>query len=225
LIHYKKTGAGKIVNKLTKSKEKSVADLANVIIAKWRKVANQEKKATTKEPEKKEEQTKKPKQKEDGVRVKAKNQLFKSLGEAPENSLKSTDELSLEIEDAVHRQVVKNENKKSDLELYIEKIRQISFNISKAKNPSLWNDLFFNKITATKLAQMKAQDMQSKEYLEQKKQIEKMGSDGRRVDWEDPSTKDARGLVPCPKCKGFKTGYSQLQTRGSDEPMTTYMND
>ena len=45
----------------------------------------------------------------------------------------------------------------------------------------------------------------------------------RRTDWlKEKANGKAQGMYECRKCKSFKTSYYQLQTRGADEPMTSY---
>lgn len=40
-------------------------------------------------------------------------------------------------------------------------------------------------------------------------------------DWDLRNVQRATGQFPCGKCKSGNTTYFQLQTRSSDEPMTT----
>jgi transcription elongation factor S-II len=40
-------------------------------------------------------------------------------------------------------------------------------------------------------------------------------------DWDVRNIKRAEGQFPCGKCHSSNTTYFQLQTRSSDEPMTT----
>lgn len=40
-------------------------------------------------------------------------------------------------------------------------------------------------------------------------------------DWDLRNIKRAAGQFPCGKCKSANTTYFQMQTRSSDEPMTT----
>lgn len=45
----------------------------------------------------------------------------------------------------------------------------------------------------------------------------------RRSDWDKEKKKGQKGMFKCFKCGGRNTDYNQLQTRGADEPMTTFV--
>eukprot|EP00831_Metopus_contortus_P030132 TRINITY_DN24760_c0_g1_i1.p1 TRINITY_DN24760_c0_g1~~TRINITY_DN24760_c0_g1_i1.p1 ORF type:complete len:106 (+),score=21.39 TRINITY_DN24760_c0_g1_i1:212-529(+) len=45
-----------------------------------------------------------------------------------------------------------------------------------------------------------------------------------RTDWKSSDMANAKSMIQCFKCKQYKTTYYQLQTRGADEPMTTFVS-
>lgn len=59
-----------------------------------------------------------------------------------------------------------------------------------------------------------------------REEAEKQVAAQRRGDWAraEMSKKAVDGFFECRKCKLKKTSFYQMQTRGSDEPMTNFIN-
>ena len=63
----------------------------------------------------------------------------------------------------------------------------------------------------------------SDELKEKRLASEKLATDKMRSDFGiESKIKKANGFYRCPKCKSNSTDFFLLQTRSSDEPMTTF---
>jgi len=69
---------------------------------------------------------------------------------------------------------------------------------------------------------MDVADMASKEMKLKRLKTEEDTFNARRSDWNKGKVSE-NGAYTCNKCKSSKTSYFQLQIRGADEPMTTFI--
>lgn len=102
---------------------------------------------------------------------------------------------------------------------YTNKVLGIAFNLTNPKNPGLRERVLAGQIAPKRLVHMTPYDMFPELWdpvFDQiaHKQLRK------QLTWDVESAPE--GLLQCTACKSRKTTYTQLQTRSSDEPMTTF---
>ncbi len=104
---------------------------------------------------------------------------------------------------------------------YKDKAKTIIMNLQ--RNKELSDRLKKGELLPKDLVVMDPKDMANKEIKEHREKVENEAFEARRTDWMNSKMKDTvQGLFQCGKCKKYKTTYYQQQTRGADEPMTTY---
>jgi len=112
---------------------------------------------------------------------------------------------------------------------YIDQARSIRFNLKDAHNLRFRTGVLANLTGCTtfspeKLPKMSADDMASSEKLKQRETLRKEAAEEIQTDWAVRHGQlQASGTFWCGKCKKNKTTYFQMQTRSSDEPMTTFV--
>ena len=125
-------------------------------------------------------------------------------------------EKSIEIETAI-LEYTKNKIEKYNWNsvkvrrTYLWKYRSILYNISSSEY--VRNMILTDECDATRLINMKPDELCPEKWKDIKhKQYVK-----------ENCKSNYEGLFKCEKCNGKNTSYYQLQTRSSDEPMTTYI--
>ena len=93
-------------------------------------------------------------------------------------------------------------------------------NLKDPKNPDLRNSFLNGMITADKLATMTTQEMMSDDLKKLNEKYEKENLSEAQTAVNAGTETD---MFTCFKCKGKRCTYTQLQTRSSDEPMTTFV--
>lgn len=93
-------------------------------------------------------------------------------------------------------------------------------NLKDPKNPTLRDSFMQGSLSAFDLAKMTAADMASDEMKKIQKKMEEENMRDSRVPVNEGTATD---MFTCGKCKSKKCTYTQLQTRSSDEPMTTFV--
>ncbi|XP_065085127.1 transcription elongation factor S-II [Ochlerotatus camptorhynchus] len=245
-----KTRIGMTVNELRKcSKDDEVISLAKSLIKSWKrflaatppsKEASKESsksssKSSSKNSSKSESNSKKESEKEkeakkptqtsfpsqssnttDAVRLKCREMLANSLrvdGDPPEGC-QSPDELADELEEAIF-----SEFKNTDMK-YKNRVRSRVANLKDPKNPSLRGNFVCGAITAQRLAKMTPEEMASDEMKNLRDRFVKEAINDAQLATNQGTKTD---LLKCGKCKKRNCTYNQLQTRSSDEPMTTFV--
>jgi len=144
--------------------------------------------------------------------------------------LKDSSALASEIEDALNAHFQGSLTAKStdkdkanaDKE-YLNQVRAVLFNLKDKKNPMFRFKLLVGAIQAAGVPKLSAADMASDEKNAERK---KQRDDAMAAIDQDWAMKNGQirisGLFTCGKCKGTQTTYFQMQTRSSDEPMTTF---
>jgi len=129
--------------------------------------------------------------------------------------MKDATELAAEIETALN-------NDLNDKE-YLSQARAVLFNLNDKKNHSFGFKLAVGAIKPQQVPKLSASDMASDAKNAQR---QKDKADGMAAIDQDWAMKNGQirisGLFTCGKCKGTQTTYFQMQTRSSDEPMTTF---
>ncbi|XP_021700677.1 transcription elongation factor S-II isoform X1 [Aedes aegypti] len=246
-----KTRIGMTVNELRKcSKDDEVISLAKSLIKSWKRflAATPPSKESSKESSKtssksssksnskpesnnkkesfeKDKEVKKPIQSSfpaqpsnttDAVRLKCREMLTNALrvdGEPPEGC-QSPEELADELEEAIYV-----EFKNTDMK-YKNRVRSRVANLKDPKNPSLRSNFISGAITAQRLAKMTPEEMASDEMKNLRDRFVKEAINDAQLATNQGTKTD---LLKCGKCKKRNCTYNQLQTRSSDEPMTTFV--
>lgn len=233
-----KTRIGMTVNSLRKSsKDEEVISLCKTLIKNWKKFlstsntpkesgsSSKSKKDNGKDKEKKDEkekdrklQTSFPPQSNttDAVRLKCRELLTQALkidGENP-NSCGTPEELAEELEECIYA-----EFKNTDMR-YKNRVRSRVANLKDPKNPTLRTNFLNGVISATRLAKMTPEEMASDEMKKLREKFIKEAIDDAQLATVQGTKTD---MLKCGKCKKKNCTYNQLQTRSSDEPMTTFV--
>jgi transcription elongation factor S-II len=129
--------------------------------------------------------------------------------------------LADEIEDALHTQL--NPESK-DEKKYMSQIRAVLYNLKDKKNPSFMFKIMIGKIKPNEVPTLSAEEMASDDKNAERAQQRKYAMEEIQSDWALKNGQQRIcGMFTCGKCKGEKTTYFQMQTRSSDEPMTTFV--
>jgi len=144
--------------------------------------------------------------------------------------LKDPEQLSADIELELHAHFqgsitdksTEVDKQKAEKE-YIGQARAVLFNLKDKKNPMFRFKLLVGAIQPKQVPKLGAADMASEEKNAERR---KQRDDAMAAIDQDWALKNGQirisGLFTCGKCKGTQTTYFQMQTRSSDEPMTTF---
>lgn len=151
----------------------------------------------------------------DAVRLKCREMLCAALkaGEIPEGC-PEPEEMAIELEEAIYA-----EFKNTDMK-YKNRIRSRVANLKDAKNPTLRGNFMCGAVTAAQLAKMTPEEMASDEMKKLREKFVKEAINDAQLATVQGTKTD---LLKCGKCKKRNCTYNQLQTRSSDEPMTTFV--
>ncbi|XP_026487670.1 transcription elongation factor S-II [Nymphalis io] len=234
-----KTRIGMTVNALRKSsKDEEVISLCKTLIKNWKKFlstpatpskdsggSSKSKKDSSKDKEKRDEKEKDKKlpasfppqsNTTDAVRLKCRELLMQALkidGENP-NACASPEELSEELEECIYA-----EFKNTDMR-YKNRVRSRVANLKDPKNPTLRTNFLNGVIAASRLAKMTPEEMASDEMKKLREKFIKEAIDDAQLATVQGTKTE---MLKCGKCKKKNCTYNQLQTRSSDEPMTTFV--
>ncbi|XP_030746736.1 transcription elongation factor S-II [Sitophilus oryzae] len=239
-----KTRIGMTVNALRKSsKDDEVITLAKVLIKNWKKfISNSESNKSSSSSDSKEskkvKKEEKPKKEEkerekdrklpssfppssnttDSVRLKCREMLASAIKtnskEDDFEGCASADELAQELEEAIFA-----EFKNTDMR-YKNRIRSRLANLKDPKNPTLRTNFRIGAIGATRLATMSAEEMANDDMKQLRDKFNKEAINDAQLATAQGTKTD---MLKCGKCKKRNCTYNQLQTRSSDEPMTTFV--
>ncbi|XP_070796254.1 transcription elongation factor A protein 2 [Pituophis catenifer annectens] len=124
------------------------------------------------------------------------------------------EQLAGQIEDFIFQDV-----KNTDLK-YKNRIRSRLSNLKDSKNPDLRKNVLCGVITPEQIAVMTSEEMASNELKEIRKAMTKEAIREHQMAKTGGTQTD---LFTCGKCKKKNCTYTQVQTRSSDEPMTTFV--
>jgi len=151
----------------------------------------------------------------DAVRLKCREMLSNALKTEPiPEGCATPEELAEELEDAIYA-----EFRNTDMK-YKNRVRSRVANLKDSKNPQLRMNFLCGAITATKLAKMTPEEMASDEMKKIREKFVKEAINDAQLATVQGTKTD---LLKCGKCKKRDCTYNQLQTRSSDEPMTTFV--
>jgi len=137
-------------------------------------------------------------------------------GEDAEDSSRDPVVLAAEIEEALHAQLSEKE--------YFNQARAIIFNLKDKRNHTFRIKIMVGFFPVKDVPKLQAEDMASDEKNKERERLRKYAMEEIQSDWAIKRGAGISGLFTCGKCKGMKTTYFQMQTRSSDEPMTTFVS-
>jgi len=233
LNHLKKTGVGKIVNKLRKHSNSEVGNLAKALIQRWKPLAKPKKKHVQ-IPQKKiapslQSNSAAPRTNVDVVKNAMAaishltgNKVRDSVRTSIKNALKPSDpsaspdyeQIAYAVEDEMF--AAWGCQKK-----YRERARDLIFNLRDPKNPDLNENLLARAFTPLDFINFTADQLASSERRKETQKIRDWETQAARSDHQ--VAKAMTDEFKCGKCKQRKCSYYQQQTRGADEPMTVFI--
>mmetsp|Transcript_8230 Transcript_8230/g.20843 ORF Transcript_8230/g.20843 Transcript_8230/m.20843 type:complete len:366 (+) Transcript_8230:37-1134(+) len=161
-------------------------------------------------------------------RLKVRQKLVEALGKveeieakdgktAEEESMVDPVKLASEIDEALHGTFPTKEP-------YLAQARSIIYNLKDKKNHTFRFKLLVGFYKAKDVPKLTAEDMASDEKNAERAKQRKYAMEEIQTDWALKNGQQRiTGMFTCGKCKGTKTTYFQMQTRSSDEPMTTFV--
>ncbi|XP_007651045.1 transcription elongation factor A protein 2 isoform X4 [Cricetulus griseus] len=152
----------------------------------------------------------------DAVRNKCREMLTLALQTDHDHKAVGVDceHLSAQIEECIFLDVGNTDMK------YKNRVRSRISNLKDAKNPGLRRNVLCGAITPQQIAVMTSEEMASDELKEIRKAMTKEAIREHQMARTGGTQTD---LFTCSKCKKKNCTYTQVQTRSSDEPMTTYV--
>ncbi|KAL8270727.1 hypothetical protein Esti_005329 [Eimeria stiedai] len=169
----------------------------------------------------------------DSTRDKARSFLWRALVEgldgaaaatAGSSSAAETGRVAGAIEAALWQRFVVEKQSTKD---YNAQLKTLKWNLADPKNPDLNLKVLWGMYTAEQLATMTSAELASDEKKREREQQKQESLEACQSDWEVrrmiTSGEANEGQFPCFKCRTNKTVYFQMQTRSSDEPMTTFV--
>ncbi|UKJ87988.1 transcription elongation factor [Theileria orientalis] len=161
----------------------------------------------------------------DVVRDKALRYLFKCflIGQDFGPELNKLNSLVYEIENGLYDHYVVNKNAQKEYNL---QLKCISFNFKDIKNTFFNYKVYSGAIPVSELVTMSSLQMASEEKKMQRSAILEQSLEACQSDWAIKNiflNQKSKGQFKCGKCNSRQTTYYQLQTRSSDEPMTTFV--
>lgn len=161
------------------------------------------------------------------IRDKALQYLFKSFltGNQGNYDHKQVSKLVYDIEGGLFENYLLNSSGHKE---YTQKLKSIAFNLKDPKNTAFNDKIYKGNIKAASVATMESAEMASDEKKMERINILQESLEACQSDWAVKNillSKDGKkkGQFKCFKCKSTETVYYQMQTRSSDEPMTTFV--
>jgi len=109
-------------------------------------------------------------------------------------------------------------------DVYMNQARSILYNLKDAKNLTFRFKLMVGFYKPKDVPGLSAEDMASDEKNAQRAKQRQDAMEEIDQGWAmKHGQQRITGMFTCGKCKGTKTTYFQMQTRSSDEPMTTFV--
>ncbi|GFE55717.1 transcription elongation factor s-ii [Babesia ovis] len=161
------------------------------------------------------------------IRDKAVLYIFKALVAGKESTYdhKRASKLAYDIEGGLFDKYLMNQSSQKE---YTLKLKSIAFNLKDPKNTTFSDKIYNGDIEAKNVAAMESAEMASEEKKMERINILQESLEACQSDWAVKNilmSKDGKkkGQFKCFKCHSSDTVYYQMQTRSSDEPMTTFV--
>jgi len=123
------------------------------------------------------------------------------------------EKISSELEDAIFLEFKNTESK------YRNRVKSRVLNLRDKNNPDLLINFLDGHITPERLAKMASEEMASDQLKADRDKFLKEGINDSQMGQTGGTVST---MMKCGKCGKSKVMYNQLQTRSSDEPMTTF---
>ncbi|VDM53620.1 unnamed protein product [Angiostrongylus costaricensis] len=151
----------------------------------------------------------------DEVRLKSVQMILTALRHAdlPDGTL-DPEEIAIKVEERIFS-VHKGTGDK-----YKAALRSRVFNLRDKKNPALRENVLTGVVKPEKFAVMTSEEMASDEVREMREKFNKAAILEHQMSVQQGTPSD---MFKCGKCGKKNCTYTQLQTRSSDEPMTTFV--
>jgi transcription elongation factor S-II len=164
---------------------------------------------------------------DDKQRDKVRQKLVEALGKAEAIETKGEDQgdekmrepqlLGAEIEQELFNAIPKKD-------AYMNQARSLLYNLKDPKNLTFRFKLMVGFYKPKDVPSLNAEDMASDEKNAQRAKQRQDAMEEIDQGWAMKNGgMRITGMFTCGKCKGTKTTYFQMQTRSSDEPMTTFV--
>ncbi|XP_037798623.1 transcription elongation factor S-II-like [Penaeus monodon] len=152
----------------------------------------------------------------DALRLKCREMLTNALkcSELPDGIVDTPESLGEQIEEAIYQ-----EYRNTDA-AYKNRLRSRVYNLKDSKNPQLRENVLRGVISPKRLATMSSDEMASDEMKALREKFTKEAIDDHQLAVAQGTKTD---LLKCGKCGQRDCTYNQMQTRSSDEPMTTFV--
>ncbi|XP_075383770.1 transcription elongation factor A protein 2 isoform X1 [Tenrec ecaudatus] len=152
----------------------------------------------------------------DAVRNKCRQMLAEALQTDQDHVAIGADcqHLSAQIEEFIFRDVGSTDIK------YKNRVRSRISNLKDAKNPGLRRNVLRGAIEPQRIAEMTSEEMASDELKEIRKAMTREAIREHQMARIGGTHTD---LFTCNRCRRKNCTYTQVQTRSSDEPMTTFV--
>eukprot|EP00415_Alexandrium_ostenfeldii_P000528 UN0528 len=161
-------------------------------------------------------------------REKVLQKFIEALGKLEEVETKGEDKvddkqrdpvvLAGEIEEALAAAMPKKE-------AYMSQARSVLYNLRDSKNPTFRFKLMVGFYKPEDVPSLTSEDMASDEKNAERSAERKYAMEAIDSGWAlKHGQQRITGMFTCGKCKGVRTTYFQMQTRSSDEPMTTFVS-
>lgn len=154
------------------------------------------------------------------VRLKFREMIVQALRTSLPKELDNQEPFLDEEELAAHieEQIFLEFKSESDMK-YKNRLRSRILNLKDNKNPYLRLNVLRGDITPERIAKMTAEEMASDELKRQREIYTKEAINDHQMAL---TTGTRTSEIKCPACKKSDCTYNQMQTRSSDEPMTTF---
>lgn len=152
----------------------------------------------------------------DAVRLKCRELLLNAIrgdGNLPDET-NDPEFLAEQLEEHIYKEFNNTEMK------YKNRVRSRVANLKDTRNPNLRLNFLVGEISPGRMAKMTAEEMASDEMKKlRNKLVQEAINDAQLAQVQGTKT----DLLKCGKCGKRDCTYNQLQTRSSDEPMTTFV--
>ncbi|XP_066942434.1 transcription elongation factor S-II isoform X2 [Macrobrachium rosenbergii] len=152
----------------------------------------------------------------DSLRLKCREMIANALKstEVPEDAVATPEYLAEQIEGAIYQEFGNTDAG------YKNRLRSRVYNLKDSKNPQLRENVLRGAIAPQRIAIMTSDEMASNEMKALREKFTKEAIDDHQLAVAQGTKTD---LLKCGKCGQRDCTYNQMQTRSSDEPMTTFV--
>lgn len=216
----KETKVGKPVSKLRKHPDQQIAVLAQKLFIRWAQIAKSKKAAPKPSPS-----SSKPVEMKDVMasiseltgnptRDAVRKALVKTLAPQQKDKYPNYKLVAYSIEDAMFAQWGTSKE-------YTQKYRDMSWNLRDTTNPELNEALLLGEILPQRFVNMSTDELASNKVKFEREESREWMKQANRSDHNTGIAMSDE--FKCGKCKQRNCSYYQQQTRGADEPMTTFV--